>query len=63
MPPGSLQVTLFANIYLSVAVTGNAPKSNQLESIWLSPTSAGSYFCPGGHLCMRQGARLRGDGY
>lgn len=35
---GSLQVILFANIYLTVAVTGKTPKSNQLEIRWLSPT-------------------------
>lgn len=54
-PFGSPQVTLFANSYLTVAVTGKTPKSNQLETLWLSP------FRGIGFLPWRSALNMRGE--
>lgn len=50
----SPQVKLFANIYLTVVVTGKTSQSNQLEILWLSPSLVESYFCTCGHLYIRE---------
>lgn len=60
---GSPQVTLFANIYLTVAVTGKTSNSNQLEILWRSLTLVESIFALEVIFIYERGARLGENWY